>query len=412
MNNEESRAIFLRTLNDPHTIRSQSHRMLALAKANKLEHFSFNQEQMIPTASFIIEVIKKNYPNLDIPYHSRWRHFEAGTSDRIGVLQNQIAHLPQAEQGKILYELAILSVFLDAGAGPLWQFKELATGTIYRRSEGLALASLNLFQAGTLSASESDPFRIDAERLIAFTEEQLSHHFQVSSQNPLEGIKGRVALLNKLGRLMQQKPDFFGEEARLGNFYSSINTLTSNNTMSALTLFQSVLKAFNEIWPTRLTYHGVSLGDVWTHQALKNDEPGSEYIPFHKLSQWLTYSLIEPLELSSITVTDLDALTGLPEYRNGGLLIDMNLLHVNDASALLKPQDPGSEMIIEWRGLTVALLDELAKLIRQQLNLDSQSLPLAKILQGGTWDAGRQIARQKRPDGTPPIQIISDGTIF
>ena len=43
-------------------------------------------------------------------------------------------------------------------------------------------------------------------------------------------------------------------------------------------------------------------------------------MPFHKLSQWLAYSLIEPLEEAGIAVTGLDELTALAEYRNGGLL--------------------------------------------------------------------------------------------
>lgn len=75
-------------------------------------------------------------------------------------------------------------------------------------------------------------------------------------------------------------------------------------------------------------FHGVSLGDVWQHKALKTNELGSEYIPFHKLSQWLTYSLIEPLEHAGLSVNHLDELTGLPEYRNGGLLIDSGLLRI------------------------------------------------------------------------------------
>jgi hypothetical protein len=60
----------------------------------------------------------------------------------------------------------------------------------------------------------------------------------------------------------------------------------------------------------------------------------------------------------------------------------------------------------------VALLDRLAEIVRARLNMDRESLPLAKILQGGTWAAGRAIARQLRPDGSPPLKIISDGTVF
>lgn len=402
----------LANLNDLETIRSRAHQLLALAKEDKLPHFSFHQEKMIPTASFILDVITKNYPNLDIPYHSRWRHFEANGIDRIKKMMTSLSHLPTADYGKILYELVIISVFLDAGAGAAWHYKEEDTQGIYARSEGLALASLHLYQTGMLSAHPDEPYRVDAQKLIAFSEDDLRQAFQVTQDNPLEGLSGRVALLNHLGRIIQTQKDCFGSEGRLGDFYTHVVSLSRDKCLSAKSLFGAVLKAFNSIWPKRLSYDGVSLGDVWIHSALKTEQAGSEFMPFHKLSQWLSYSLIEPLEQTGIKVTDIDKLTGLPEYRNGGLLIDSGLLSLKDESMLKQAHEPSSELIVEWRALTVALLDELALLIRQQLQLDAQSLPLAKILQGGTWEAGRQIAKQKREGGTPPLQIISDGTVF
>lgn len=409
MNSEEQQINkVLSILRDPRTIRKQSHRILDLAKQDQLEHFAIDPEHMTTTASFIIDVITSQYPELDVPYHSRWRHFEAGGVDRI---KKMLPGSP-SDYGKILYELVIISVFLDAGAGPLWRYKEEATGKEFTRSEGLALASLALYYSGVFSADPIDPLRVDADRLITFKEQDLLTGFQVRADNPLEGVAGRVTLLNNLGKLIRQKTEYFGPNGRLGDFYTYVSSLQINRVLSAAELFQSVLAGFNDIWPVRLSYHHVSLGDVWIHKALKSSEPGSEYIPFHKLSQWLTYSLIEPLEQAGIKVKDLDTLTGLPEYRNGGLLIDSGLVQVKNKELLLNPQDPGSEAIVEWRALTVALLDELAVLIRKQLGKDETTLPLAKILQGGTWEAGRRIARQKRPQGTPPIQIISDGTVF
>lgn len=398
-------------LNDLHTIRHRAHHILALAKENKLKYFSFHQEQMVPTALFIMEVINKNYPTMDIPYHSRWRHFEVNKVDRITKMLAKINTEDPIERGKILYELVIISVFLDAGAGAQWRYFEEETDSSYSRSEGLALASLAMYQKGMFSAGTT-PYRIDAQQLINFTSKDLDQGFQVQADNPLEGKAGRIALLNQLGTIIKEKTTYFGQEGRLGDFYTYVTSLAEHNTLSAKTLFLAVLNAFNDIWPKRLSYEGTSLGDVWVHQALKNEEPASEFMPFHKLSQWLTYSLIEPLEQTGIKVTDIDKLTGLPEYRNGGLLIDTGLLSLKEETWLHQPHEPSSELIVEWRALTVAILDELAQLIRQQVHQDEQSLPLAKILQGGTWEAGRQIAKQKRQDGTPPLQIISDGTVF
>lgn len=402
----------IETLRNPQTIRMQALRILDLAKANKLTHFILDSEQMTSTASFVLEVMMQQYPDFSIPYHSRWRHFEAGGINRISALQKQLADKTAYERGKILYELVIISVFLDAGAGNAWSYVESDTSNTYNRSEGLALASLSMYCQGIFSADPKNPMRVDAKALLKLNEDIFRKGFQVSAQNPLEGLSGRVALLNRLGAVLESNTDYFGEEKRLGNFYSAIFAQIKDNTLSAETLFTNVLDAFHAVWPKRLVFQGCSLGDVGIHSALKTDTLGSEFIPFHKLSQWLTYSLMEPLEQSGVTITHLDTLTGLPEYRNGGLFVDCGVLQLKDKTNLTKSHEPYSELIIEWRALTVALLDELAQLIRHKLHKDTNSLPLAKILQGGTWEAGRRIARQKRQDGSPPLSIISDGTVF
>ena len=135
-------------------------------------------------------------------------------------------------------------------------------------------------------------------------------------------------------------------------------------------------------------------------------------MPFHKLSQWLTYSLLEPLQELGLAIAGLDELTGLPEYRNGGLCLDIGLLRAKDAAIFEESYLPGSEVIVEWRSLTVILLDKIAATMREKLHLSATELPLVKILQGGTWAAGRKIAEELRVGGVPPIRIESDGTVF
>ena len=118
------------------------------------------------------------------------------------------------------------------------------------------------------------------------------------------------------------------------------------------------------------------------------------------------------MERAGIAVTDIDGLTGLAEYRNGGLFIDTGVLALRDPDHGKRPHEVGSTLVVEWRALTVALLDRLADLVRQRLDRDDCQLPLPKILQGGTWAAGRTVARRLRTDGSPPLQVISDGTVF
>jgi hypothetical protein len=85
---------------------------------------------------------------------------------------------------------------------------------------------------------------------------------------------------------------------------------------------------------------------------------------------------------------------------------------LRDPADAQREHDVGSPLVVEWRALTVALLDRLAELLRQRVGLDAVSLPLAKILQGGTWAAGRELAFERCPDGSPPLRIVSDGTVF
>jgi hypothetical protein len=290
---------------------------------------------------------------------------------------------------------------------------EPATGIEFQRSEGLAIASFHSFTAGLFSSQPDHPWQADAHGLTQLTASQLAQAFQVNDDNPLLGLEGRVALLQKLGHTLRQRPQFFGVDLpRPGNLVDYWLHTASHSQLSAETILQTILLGLGPIWPGRVELAGINLGDVWPHPQLPDTGPGSNLVPFHKLSQWLTYSLLEPLQDLSLTITDLDQLTSLAEYRNGGLFVDMGVLSLKNPADFEVAHPPDSPLIVEWRALTLCLLDDLAAHIRQSLNLDTETLPLVKILQGGTWTAGRQIAAEKRPDGGPPIQLASDGTVF
>ena len=113
-----------------------------------------------------------------------------------------------------------------------------------------------------------------------------------------------------------------------------------------------------------------------------------------------------------MTLTELDGLTGLPEYRNGGLLLDSRVIVPRDATFASRTHTAADEAIVEWRALTVALIDELAPLVRERLHKKPEEMPLACILEGGTWAAGREVAKSLREGGSPPLKIESDGTVF
>ena len=76
------------------------------------------------------------------------------------------------------------------------------------------------------------------------------------------------------------------------------------------------------------------------------------------------------------------------------------------------PYDVSSELVVEWRALTVALMDRLVELVRGELAL-GPAFAMPHLLQGGTWRAGRKIALALRPPhGPSQIPISPDGTVF
>jgi hypothetical protein len=176
-------------------------------------------------------------------------------------------------------------------------------------------------------------------------------------------------------------------------------------------ILSQLLASLSGIWLADNVIGDQPLGDCWRHDAVYGVGLTRGWMPFHKLSQWLTYSLLEPFTWAGVDVNGLDALTGLPEYRNGGLLLDTGVLSLRDPGSADRTWAVGDELVVEWRALTVALLDELAPMVRARLGVDAERMPLACVLEGGTWAAGRALAQRLR-DGLPPLTITSDGTVF
>jgi hypothetical protein len=377
--------------------------VFAAAECGGTRHFRLLMARLDEAVRRVVEITRRRYPDLDVPYHSRWRHFSAGGVDRAA----QVA--PGAgpdEAARARIDLAVVSVLLDAGAGARWRFREAETGQILSRSEGLAVASLRAMQAGLFSADPVEPWRADAAALSRITPEALGRAFQHSAGNELAGIEGRAALLRRVGEVCAARPAPFGTAARPGNIYDY--WAARREELTAPEILRTLLRLFGPIWPGRISLVAVPLGDCGRHPAV----PGDGLVPFHKLSQWLTYSLVEPLIAAGLPVDDIDGLTGLAEYRNGGLFVDCGVVEPRDPTLLRRRLDAQSEPVVEWRALTVALLDRLASRVRERLGKTVEEFPLARVLEGGSWAAGREIARERRPGGVPPLVVTSDGTLF
>jgi hypothetical protein len=471
----------LARLFDPGTVRARCAAIERAVANNVSPHFTLDKRHLPAAADRVAALTLRRYPDLRIPFHSRWRHFQAGGVNRQAELDALLAGRSVAEAARARFDLTVLGVLLDASAGGRWSYAErqaidaaalpvqrhasdellalldqaargpavapaaegeaspataeaatagapeAAAGAstsaggpaaVCTGSEGLGVASLRAFMAGVFSASQNDPLRADAATLKLVDAAVLRGVFQVTPINPLVGLEGRAGLISRLGDVLAADAARHGGDARPARLYDQLTAGGTRTQLSATELLGAVLRLLSPIFTSGSRVQGLPAGDVWPHRwagaatGSGNDPTTGGWVPFHKLGQWLAYSLLEPLHWAGVQVSGLDALTGLAEYRNGGLFIDCGVIVPRDPRDLARTWKAGDEFIVEWRALTVTLLDELAALVRQRLGRTAEELPLACILEGGTWAAGRELAAELRGDVAPPLRIDSDGTVF
>lgn len=413
----------VRLLRKPQVVRERCANITAAVAADRSPHFRLDRARLTDVVRRVARLMQERFPGGQVPLHSRWRQFEAGGVDRKAQLDARmlLGGLSAAEQARTRIDLAVVSVLLDAGAGAEWRFTEPGTGRAHARSEGLAVASFHAFMGGAFSSDLRTPLRVDAAALERMDAAQLARWFQVRDDNPLVGLEGRVALLRRLGAALRKRPDVFGDPGRPGRLFelltqpmvgvpgSTVQRIAVKR-ISATQILRTLLKAFGGIWPSGQLLGGRPVGDTWPHPMAGGEGPSAGRVPFHKLSQWLAYSLVEPFQWAGIAVEGLDELTALPDYRNGGLLIDAGVIVPRDPAFASHAYTVADPWVVEWRALTVTLIDEVARGVRAELG--QPTLPLAAVLEGGTWLAGRQIAQERRPGGPPPVRVASNGTIL
>lgn len=426
---------YLRSLE---AVRDRSQQVYALAQQGKLDHWDFDESRFPAVVDFCAAIIERDFGKdySKIPPHCRRNHFTADGVDRIAALL-ALSSFPTAplDRAATLIDLYLVSVLLDAGAGPKWTYTEVPDDawTPWKggRSEGLAVASYHMFLNGVFSSDPSNKLQVDAKALQALTVETLAKHLQVSESNPMAGLEGRCNLLIQLGSALAARPDICAT-GRPGDILRYFEPRICNSTLPLADFWSTLFELLLPIWPARTTlpsYPNYPLGDAWPVPALdksfegKKREEGDALVPFHKLTQWLCYSLVEGIESEAGWKVDRGrGQTGLPEYRNGGLLVDHGLLAIRpdslpadaypngrDKPPVLQPSHPA---VVEWRAMTVVSLDKIHELICVKLGVSADELSLAQVLESATWKGGREIAKATREGGGPPIDIISDGTVF
>lgn len=246
------------------------------------------------------------------------------------------------------------------------------------------------------------------------------------------GVSSRVKLWNAVGQQLRNgDPQIFGAEGRPGSMVDHlVASAKEPNTLDYTDLWSVLQGVLIPSWPKERTHlAGNPIGDAWPLKVLADRAGGTSeaaaaaIAPFHKLTQWLGYSLLIPLtRVLGIKVINDSLGTGLPEYRNGGLFYDLGALKLKPEVLVAGQKASGQSLplysatgdtIVEWRAMTVALLDELHGLVSAHFEKEGVKLNLAQMLEAGSWLGGRELAAKLRPETkSSPILFEGDGTLF
>ena len=245
-------------------IRERAQYLLNRARAGDSLWFSVDDDSMPAAAAEVADVTRARYPDLRIPYHSRWRHFEAGGVDRKAELDVRLAAEDAQARARAMIDLAVVSVLLDAGAGPDWHYLEATTGQRFSRSEGLGVASWHAFCGGVFSGDAAYPLQVDAAGLRNLSVERLAEVFQCAPANPLVGLEGRVMVLRLLGDALASQPEVFGSQGRPGGLFD----LRDATRIAAHDILSQILASLSGIWLAANSIGHEALGDCWRHDAV------------------------------------------------------------------------------------------------------------------------------------------------
>ena len=301
---------------------------------------------------------------------------------------------------------------LDAGAGP--------RGATTIRRPGARSAARRDWRSPASPCSRAapsrrsaDPLRADADALANFDVADLARGFQVSDDNPLVGLDGRAALLRRLGRLVAAQAGHLRQPRYAApgrTVRPSWRRWPTDGQLPAPTILAELLRTRPDL---------AVAADARRHCARRllaasvapTADATSGLVPLHKLSQWLAYSLIEPLQNAGIAVTDIDGLTGLAEYRNGGLFIDTGVL------TFAMPE--AAQRNTTWPHPRRRMAGAYRRAARPGRGWRAAAAWTRCRLAAARESAGRRnlgrrprLARERRADGSPPVNVISDGTVF
>lgn len=395
----------------PEEIRRKALDVLERAVDGQLSHVDVDLSRMNEVLLKVLEVTKGNYPDFQIPPYGVWRDFEVGEFDRWGALASAREFESAEAMLAAAADLAVISTYMKTRRPDDRAFEDQMTGTVVSGTHASTLAAFHMFAAGSFSSDMSDPYRVDAETLIRMDIAELADGLQWDRRDNADMLDAMQRHLKRLGEALALRPDLFseGDTTRPGHLAIRL-AKQSSEAVDAGIVLDRLLEALAPVWEGGAVSGEIKLGDCFIHSELPEADL-EQFHPFHMAAQEMVYSLVEPFAWAGWAVSNLEHLSAPAGLAHVALLEHMGVINVRREDGALTGAHEQDRMI-ELRALSLALTDKLAEMLRTELQVSPDQLPLSCILEGGTSRAGVQIL-QANPEIDEKLgRLLNPGSVF
>lgn len=397
-------------------VRARCRRLLAHTRSAGSPWFALDDDALAAAARGLASAQPLHAHRAQVPLPSVWRLLESGGIDRRRALEALLRTLPEANRTHARIDLATVAVLLSAGAEAMVRYAEPATGRVLSGPAGWAVATLHAFKAGLFSSDPMRPFQADALGLRGVITDRLAQAFQAQDGRAHHEISRRAILLRRLGELLSEQPEVFGDEGRPAGVFDIIvspygHGIPHTADADAHDILSQLLTSLADLWPGGSAIGGVALGDCWQHRALQGEGPAEGWIPLHATLQWLACSLLEPFFWGGVQVRGIAGLT-VPAHRPlGRWMLEQGLLRLRDTQAAAHRWHPADQIIVEWRALSLALFDDLCERVRATRSLGAQGLAAAPLLSIALSESRPHVPIPSSP-AAQDLRVDADPALF